>query len=420
VKRAIQKNLRYFAVLVGLMIVGTLLAGLVLVKERLRLPFTQAYSVNAEFETSAGLLPGLGQAVNVAGVKVGTVSGAKLGNGHSVVSLEIRPDKLAHVYANAHATMVPNSPVKDLVVELDPGHPPARMLHDGATIPVGQTNSQVELDELWAALDTDTRQYFSALVAGLGRGTEGRAKDFRGVLKSLGPTAEELRPLMHALAQRRLELRRAVHNLATVTSAAGTQDRQLARSIVDANVTLQALAAQQSALRASLVRLPPTLAEVRTSLGSTTSFAHELGPAMRALLPTARRLPAALAATRPLLDVTEPVVRTQLRPFIKDAQPIARALRPAVVNLNAVTPSLSGAFRVLAYVVNELGYNPPGDDEGFLFWMAWFFHNANSFLANEDANGSMWRGVLVTDCRTLTKTTPALQQLMSVLFPTNC
>jgi phospholipid/cholesterol/gamma-HCH transport system substrate-binding protein len=419
-KRAIQKNLRYFAVLVAIMVTGTLLMGVVLVKERLRLPFTQAYTIKAEFETSAGLLPGLGQAVNVAGVKVGTVSGAKFGNGHSVVSLEIRPGKLKHVYANAHATMVPNSPVKDLVVELDPGHPPARALHDGGTIPVGQTTSQVELDELWAALDTDTRQYFSALVAGLGRGLHGRGNDFRAVFKNLGPTAQELQPVMHALAQRRIELRHAVHNLAAVTSAAGTQDRQLARSIVDANVTLQTIGAQQAALRASLVRLPPTLAALRTSLGHTTSFANELGPAMRALLPTARRLPAALAATRPLLDVTEPVVRTQLRPFVRDAQPIAGALRPAVVNLNKVTPSLSDAFRVLTYVVNELAYNPPGDDEGFLFWMAWFFHNANSFLANEDANGSMWRGVLVTDCRTLTKATPALQQVMSALLPTTC
>ena len=419
-RRAIQKNARYFAVLVALMAVGTVAMGAVLVKERLRLPFTQAYTVKAEFETSAGLLPGLGQAVNVAGVKVGTVSSAKLGNGHSVVSLEIRPSKLKHVWANAHATMVPNSPVKDIVVELDPGHPPARVLPDGGTIPVGQTTSQVELDELWAALDTDTRQYFAALVAGLGRGLDGRAKDFRGVFKSLGPTAEALRPVMRALAQRRIELRRAVHNLAAVTSAAGTQDRQLARSIVDANVTLQTLAAQQSALRASLRRLPPTLSDVRTSLGFTTTFAHELGPAMRALLPTARRAPAALTAARPFLDVTEPVVRRQLRPFIKDAQPIARALRPAVVNLNKVTPSLSDAFRVLTYALNELAYNPPGDDEGFLFWVSWFFHNANSFLANEDANGSMWRGVLVTDCRTLTKATPALQQVMSVLFPTTC
>jgi hypothetical protein len=32
----------------------------------------------------------------------------------------------------------------------------------------------------------------------------------------------------------------------------------------------------------------------------------------------------------------------------------------------------------------------------------------------------MWRGVLVTDCRTLTKASPALQQLMGVLFSTTC
>jgi hypothetical protein len=52
-----------------------------------------------------------------------------------------------------------------------------------------------------------------------------------------------------------------------------------------------------------------------------------------------------------------------------------------------VTPHLSKAFSVLNYVVNELGYNPPGAEEGYLFWTAWFFHNADSILSIEDAQG---------------------------------
>jgi phospholipid/cholesterol/gamma-HCH transport system substrate-binding protein len=141
---------------------------------------------------------------------------------------------------------------------------------------------------------------------------------------------------------------------------------------------------------------------------------------MRALLPTARRLPSALRAMRPLLDTAEPVLRTQLRPFVREAQPLARSLGPTLVNLDKVTPSLTDAFRVLVYVVNELGYNPPGDNEGFLFWMAWFFHNANSFLSTEDANGSFWRGLAVTDCRTLTKSSPEVSQLATAILGPIC
>ena len=81
--------------------------------------------------------------------------------------------------------------------------------------------------------------------------------------------------------------------------------------------------------------------------------------------------------------------------------PVAGDLRPALSNLNAVTPHLSKAFTVLNYVVNELGYNPPGPEEGYLFWTAWFFHNADSILSIEDAQGVAWRGGLITSCSTL-------------------
>jgi len=354
--------------------------------------------------------------VNVAGVRVGTISGVTVRNGHARVSMQIKPGKLKHVYTNAHATMVPNTPVKDLVVEVAPGGAPAKVLPDGGTIPVARTTPQIESDELTAALDTDTRQYFRALIGGLGIATRGREKDVRELLRNLGPTAEQLRPLGDALVARRVELRRLVHNLAILAKAAGSKDKQLADVVVNANNTLGALASQEAALRTSLRQLPGTLAAASTSLGHATSFAHALAPTARALLPAARELPTALSAARPLLDRAEPILRTQLRPFTRDAQPVARDLGPAARDLTKVTPSLSNAFRVLVYVANELGYNPPGDNEGFLFWLAWFVHNANSLLSTQDAHGAVWRGLLVADCKALTSQ-PGTTLLRTLLGP---
>ena len=59
-------------------------------------------------------------------------------------------------------------------------------------------------------------------------------------------------------------------------------------------------------------------------------------------------------------------------------------LRPSVSDLNASSPALIRAAKVLNYVANELGYNPPGAEEGYLFWTAWNFHNSNSILSVED------------------------------------
>src|SRR5919205_93185 len=206
--------------------------------------FQKYYTVYAEFTQTSGLTPGLGQPVNVAGVRVGTISGVDVRNGHARVSMQIKPGKLKHVYTNAHATMVPNTPVKDLVVEVAPGGPPARVLREGGTIPVARTTPQIESDELTAALDTDTRQYFRALIGGLGVGTRGREKDIREFLKNLGPTAEQLRPLGDALVARRVALRRLVHNLGILAKAAGSKDKQLAEVVVSANRTFGALAGQ--------------------------------------------------------------------------------------------------------------------------------------------------------------------------------
>jgi phospholipid/cholesterol/gamma-HCH transport system substrate-binding protein len=312
--------------------------------------------------------------------------------------------------------MVPNTPVKDLVVEVAPGGPPAKVLANGGTIPVARTTPQIESDELTAALDTDTRQYFRALIGGLGIGTRGREKDVRDLLRNLGPTAEQLRPLGDALVARRFELRRLVHNLAILAKAAGSKDKQLADVVVNANNTLGALAGQEAALRSSLRQLPGTLSTASTSLGHATTFADALAPTARALLPAARELPSALSAARPLLDRAEPILRTQLRPFTRDAQPVARDLGPAARDLTKVTPSLSNAFRVLEYVANELGYNPPGDNEGFLFWLAWFIHNANSLLSTQDAHGAVWRGMLVFDCKQLSQQ-PGTTLLQTLLGP---
>ena len=50
-------------------------------------------------------------------------------------------------------------------------------------------------------------------------------------------------------------------------------------------------------------------------------------------------------------------------------------------------PSLQDALQVFDYVTNELGYNPGGRDQGYLYWMDWFFHNWDSVFSTGDANG---------------------------------
>ncbi len=81
-------------------------------------------------------------------------------------------------------------------------------------------------------------------------------------------------------------------------------------------------------------------------------------------------------------------------------------------------PALINSFRVLAYSVNELTYNPGGRNPGFLYWFSWFAHNADSFISNSDANGPVWRTLILSSCESL-KTLPVgplLEQVLGTKF----
>lgn len=416
-RRNLRKHGKWLGVIAFLMVAATLAGGYILVQQRLTNPFADFYTVNAEFSTTAGLNPGLGQAVNVAGVRVGTITNTRLKNGNALAIMQVKPSKLPHIFKDAHAVLVPNSPLKDMQIELYPGTAKAGVAPDKVTIPVARTAPPVDSDELMAALDTDTRRFFQVLVSGVDHGLDGRAKDLQAILNTLEPTAKDLGRVTGALAARRVQLRRLVHSMAVLTTATATKDQQLAQVLQGGDATLQALARQEGALRASTRKLPAVLRTTGRTLTHLQSFAGELQPTLDGLLPTVRKLKPVLKATDDLAVTATPILRTQLRPLVRELRPLAADLAPTTRDLSRVTPALTSAFRVLNYTVNELAYNPAGDDEGFLFWLSWFAHNGNSFTSTQDAHGSAWRGVALVSCDTAVDTIGSLGGAGAIIAP---
>ena len=81
--------------------------------------------------------------------------------------------------------------------------------------------------------------------------------------------------------------------------------------------------------------------------------------------------------------------------------PTVRDLRPAARDLAVVTPRLTTSLGVVNELLNELAYNPPGSEEGYLFWASWANHNGASIFAGQDAHGPIRRGLVVTSCSSL-------------------
>ncbi|MHB8695160.1 MAG: MlaD family protein, partial [Solirubrobacteraceae bacterium] len=217
---------RFVLIFVILGGVGIVASVYTLVHERLALPFSNSYTVQASLSASNGLVAGIGQPVNVVGVKVGQVSGVELRNGVSLVTMTIDRSQLPSVYANATALLRPITPLEDLEIDLSPGTPSAGP--PKGPIALSDTSVPVPLSDLLSSLDSDTRDYLSSLIASLGQGTQGRGADLNRMLAALGPTASDAGTLARAIASRRRDLAQLVHSVAVVTHAA-TQDRQLAQ-----------------------------------------------------------------------------------------------------------------------------------------------------------------------------------------------
>jgi phospholipid/cholesterol/gamma-HCH transport system substrate-binding protein len=431
-RQAIRKHLRDFIAILFLVLIAAGTAGYILSNQRFYLPAwvpgvgSDFYEVKAEFETGQAVVPGQGQTVNIAGVKVGDIGKVELEDGVAVVELKIQ-DEYKPIYRDATMLLRPKTGLKDMFVELDPGTQAAGELPEGGRIGLAQTRPDVNPDEILAQLDGDTRAYLQILANAGGEAftddpsrqyKQSYAADLRETFKRFEPTNRYIKKFTGLLSERRANAERAIHSFSLLAEELGEKDTQLAELVESSNANFQVFAEQEANLRRSLELLPSTLETTRDTLGKVETLAGELGPSFEALRPFARNLGPALVDTRPALRETTPIIRDEIRPFVRLARSPVRKLRAAAEELAPTTSRLNTTFSVLVDLFNTLAYNPPGDEEGYLFWTTWANHNAAFVFNTQDAHGPIRRGNFLVDCASLTAVealVPGLPQL-EVLF----
>jgi len=338
----------------------------------------------------------------VSGVQIGEVGAVSLKNGMATVQMQI-DDKYKHlIHTNATALLRPRTGLKDMFIELDPGSKSAPTVKPGYTIPVGNTDPDIDVDEILASLDGDTRQYLELLVNGAGQGLKGKGGDeLAQVLERFEPTHRDLARLNKAVAVRGTDLRQLVNSLQRLNTALSTKQGQIVQLVDSSSKVFHAFASEDGNISRALVDLPGTLSQTTATLAKVQAFAKLLGPTSTNLLPAARSLPAANAALVALAKPSTSIVQNQIRPFVVAARPLVRNLKPAAINLAKGTPGLTKTFTVLNHFVNMLGYNPGNTEHGYLFWLAWLDHNIRTLFSTQDANGVFRPLFLQASCASL-------------------
>jgi phospholipid/cholesterol/gamma-HCH transport system substrate-binding protein len=427
VKKAIKDHAKDFAAIIGLLVIAIGVSVYVLREQRFQFPLIdeKPFVLQAELENAQAVTPGQGQTVEVAGVKVGRMGAVSLKNGRAIVRLDIFPKYEKLVHEDAKALLRPRTGLKDMFLQLDPGSDSAPVAREKFTIPVRNTLTDVDLDEILASLDTDTRAYIALLVDGTAKGLKNRGGDLAELFERFGPTMRDLRRVNQEVAKERDAVKDAIHGLSLLAEELAGKDDDLARLIDSSAAVFEALAAEDDNVSATVRGLPDALTTATSTLGDVERLANELGPAARELLPVFDSLDRANRAVTPIARRITPPIRDQIRPFTREARPLVADLATASTGLAKSFPDLTTSFDKLNKFFNMLAFNPNGREapdkadrqEGYLFWLAWVTHISANLVNVDDGNGPMRPVFLTGGCQTLTtlvQNEPALEGLMAI------
>jgi phospholipid/cholesterol/gamma-HCH transport system substrate-binding protein len=405
---AIRKHLRDVIAIALLIVIGLAAAYVIVQNQRLRIPVIEQrpFELKAEFQTAQAAVPGQGQTLRVAGVEVGDVDDVDLEDGVAVVTFGVDRDFLP-VYRDATILMRPQTALKDMFFEMDPGTKQAGEIEDGGTVQLANTAPDVDLDQVLGSLDNDTRAYLKLLLISGGEALNGRDEDLGRLLGSLGPLTRDIDRINSKVSERSDNLRRLVTNFNLLTREVGRSERSLTDLVTASNTTIGAIAEQDPSVQRAIELLPGTLTQSRTALEHIAAFADQLGPALNDLRPFARHLDEVNASTKRLALKTTPVIKGEIRPFVRTARGPVRDLGKASRNLAKATPKLTVVARKVNRLGNMAAYNPGGAeppgasnrDEGYLYWAAWLGHNSNSVFQVQDAHGVERRIYLTIGCK---------------------
>ena len=315
-------------------------------------PFTHGFRVKAVFQSSNSIRKN--SPVRIAGVNVGKVTKieGKPGTDAAVVTMEINGKGLP-IHKDATMKIRPRIFLEgNFFVDVAPGTPSAPTIDSGDTIPLTQTATPVQFDQVLTTFQSDTRTSLQKTLEGFGTGLTykpPKAEDLDAAPSARGESAAQSLNDAIRFGARSLrgtaivadaflgtedhDLSRLIAGLNRTTEGLGRNEEQLKDLVTNFNRTVAATASEAVALRASIRLLGPTLQNADSALDAlnasfpnTRAFAREILPGVNQ---TAATIDAAfpwIAQARKLLapDELQGVV-SELSPATEDLAKVVDA-----------------------------------------------------------------------------------------------
>lgn len=257
----------------------------------------QCQTLNIELKDTAGLLAT--NDVRMAGVTAGQVQRINVQGKIAVVTVQIKPD-YSPVYKDAHAIVRPKNLLGETYVEIDRGHADSGSFSNGDAIPLMNTITPVQVDEVLNALDPSTRDKLAVVVNSLGESTAGRGQDLNISTADLRRIAADLAVTSTSLNGQKDSIDTLLVQFDLMQKTAADFHAQLAQVLNDWNTASTTLMNHDVQLASALGHLSNVLADLDTALTPNT----------RALTTMVSNLPSTIDHTNSFLDISSQIMQS--------------------------------------------------------------------------------------------------------------
>ena len=358
-----------------------------------------SYKVRAIFDNGGFIVPG--EDVRVAGANVGSVEsidvtmpgetasledGERAIPGKAVVVLDIVDEAFQDFRQDASCLIRPQSLIGEKFVDCTPTDPrapgsepppPLEQIEDGEPgegqylLPLENNGKSVDLDLVNNIMRRPYAERFRLIINDLGAGLAARGEELQQIVERANPGLKETDEVLAILAAQNRQLAQLTSDSDVILAPLARERSSLTGFIRSSGDTAAATAERGAELEENLAKLPPTLREIRLTMGEVGNFSDAAFPVFRVLGDNAPAITAATRQLGPFADASAFALKDlgdvaeEAGPKLAAADPVVRQIRGLArraarpnTNLNRLTSSLrkTGGFEdLMAFFYNTAG-----------------------------------------------------------------
>jgi virulence factor Mce-like protein len=263
---------------------------------------------------------------------------------------------------------------------------------DGATVPVSQTSSAVDLDQVLSMFDAPTRKGIQATTIGFSSALAGRGNDLNSAIGAFVPLLTDLRPVAKNLSSRNTDLAGFFRGLEGFAGALAPVAQQQASLFTNLDTTFRALAGVAVPhLQNWISQTPPTFQAVIASSPTQQAFLTDTAALFAELQPGFATLPSSAPV---LADAFEIGTRNLPGTAALDQRLVSLAQHVASYSATpAVQKGLDRLAQTFQHLNPPLSFLTPGQTT--CNYPTLFLRNISNLLSEPTATGTSLRFLLV-------------------------